>query len=485
MPMNALSLEMKIRELDSQENLDITNEIGLAELIVQLYANEILFVPVLGWLVWNGKQWEIDNDNVVVLKVIEMCQQLKKIIISKNEKKMLKFIPDISQNRKINSILKLAGVMPPIVSKQNTLDSTQTDYLFNCQNGTFNLNTMKLQPHNPTDYITKISNVTYNETAKPDKFIKFLNTTFCNNQDTISYIQRYFGYTLTACINEQSLALFCGTGANGKTQLLEIISLIMKDYYQKIESNTFLDDRGNNKSLALANAKGARMIYAGEFNGKKIDEAFVKTITGGEEVSARHHFKNFFQYYPTYKIFMTSNDKPRVSGNDHGFWRRFKSIEFKNVIPTSDQIKDFGRFLFNEEGSAIFNWVLSGYMAWISQGLGSCKEVDDATQDYKEESDILHDFFQDKIEVDKFYCVKSSALHKAINDYRKAAGLNAISTQRMAHYLINKGFDKKQKTQGAEKGSKYWHGLGLKDAIEHADQNDLLSDILNHDTEPF
>ncbi len=74
--------------------------------------------------------------------------------------------------------------------------------------------------------------------------------------------------------------------------------------------------------------------------GKKLDEALVKQLTGGDQVTARFLYNEFFEYKPEFKLFIAANHKPDIQGVDHGIWRRIHLIPFEVTIPTEEIDRD-------------------------------------------------------------------------------------------------------------------------------------------------
>lgn len=100
--------------------------------------------------------------------------------------------------------------------------------LFNCKNGTFNLRTFEFQKHNPKDFITKISNVVYNEKSNSNYWDKFISQIMLEDREKIEYVQKLLGYCLTSDTKEEQMYVFYGESTrNGKSTLVETISYLM------------------------------------------------------------------------------------------------------------------------------------------------------------------------------------------------------------------------------------------------------------------
>jgi putative DNA primase/helicase len=69
---------------------------------------------------------------------------------------------------------------------------------------------------------------------------------------------------------------------------------------------------------------GARLVFASESKeGQSLDEALIKSVTGGEEITVRFLHKEYFSYTPQFKVWMSSNNRPAIRGTDYLLPRRF------------------------------------------------------------------------------------------------------------------------------------------------------------------
>ena len=115
-------------------------------------------------------------------------------------------------------MLELAKSEPPIPILPDVLD--KDPHLLNCLNGTVDLRTGTLSEHRQGDYITKLCPVPLIPTARCDAWDALPIRILGGNDDLYVFLQRYFGYALTALVIEQILLILYGVGANGKSTLL-------------------------------------------------------------------------------------------------------------------------------------------------------------------------------------------------------------------------------------------------------------------------
>ena len=98
--------------------------------------------------------------------------------------------------------------------------------------------------------------------------------------------------------------------------------------------------------------------------GKPLAEALVKQLTGGDTITARFLFKEFFDFKPQFKIWLAANHKPNISGSDHGIWRRIRLVPFTVTIPEQERDPRLTQKLA-EELPGILAWAVRGCLARV------------------------------------------------------------------------------------------------------------------------
>lgn len=266
--------------------------------------------------------------------------------------------------------------------------------LLNVANGTLELDDPILSGTSVprrSHLMTKVIEVDYDPEATSPSFLRFMED-ILPDHEVRSFLQRSFGYALTGLIDEQVLWFFYGTGANGKSTLVNIMARILGSYCMSVPfSSLVLDERkrGESASPDLARLPGARMVRASEpEKGVKFSESTIKSITGGEPLTVRHLNQGFFEFTPSFKLFLSGNHKPVIRGQDHGVWRRINLVPFTVSIAKEKRDPGLEEKLW-EERSGILNWLLDGLRMWRRSGLCPPEAVVAATREYREDSDPL------------------------------------------------------------------------------------------------
>lgn len=249
---------------------------------------------------------------------------------------LLKCALKYESNKSIGAVLELYRVLP---GKSVTAQEWDRDhYLLNLRNGTLDLHDGTLRPHRPEDRITRWVDIDSIPGATCPRWQQFLQEVFLERAELIEFVRRAVGYSLTGSIREQVFFFLHGFGANGKSVFLAILSAVLGPYAHACSFDTFLVQYGNQIRADLAAMAGARVALASEPPAERaFDDALLKSLTGGEQITTRFLHANFFTYSPTFKLWLSANHEPPIRGQDYAIWRRVRKIPFDATFPPEKQ----------------------------------------------------------------------------------------------------------------------------------------------------
>jgi putative DNA primase/helicase len=267
--------------------------------------------------------------------------------------------------------------------------------------------------------MTKISNCEYDNVSgkQPERWIKFLDDVTDGDKELQRYIQKAVGYSLTGSIREQCLFMCYGLGQNGKSTFLETVTDILGGYARNAQTETIMlnvkgASGGASASPDIARLKGARMVTANEPNqGVRMNEGLVKQLTGGDKITARFLHSREFEFVPEFKLWMSANNKPIITGTDQGIWRRMRLIPFIVAIPENKRDKSL-KVKLNKELPQILKWAVDGCIMWLQEGLEVPACVQKATAEYRQEMDSLGQFCDLAIESDNASSTKFADVYE-------------------------------------------------------------------------
>lgn len=353
--------------------------------------------------------------------------------------KALKGFATKSQNmRSYESMLALATHKPAFCVDASVFD--RDIWSLGLINGLLDLRTGTLRGYLPTDYVTKCGGAVFVETATCPQWEAFLLKSFNNDTEMVSYLARVIGYTLSGSVEAQCLWLHYGAGSNGKSTFMNVLSALMGDYATTANSSTIMSKPTSNISNDVARLKGARLVMINELEeSKKLAEAEIKNMTGGEALTARYLHQEFITFYPQFKLHLTSNYKPSVYDNSHGLWRRINLINWAVIVKEADQDKQLFEKLKGEL-SGILNWALSGLQDYLKNGLQTPQRVLNDTAEFRTEMDSIGQFIEAYAYVDVEARGKASELYAKYSEWAKETGRQPVNSMRFGNSLKDKGF---------------------------------------------
>jgi len=433
-----------------------------AERLVEQHGEDLKFChPWNRWLVWTGEYWALDDTAEVQRRAKQTARTIAAEAVEMEDAKQyethLKFAAASQSESKRRSMINLASSEEGIPVLPDHLDADP--WLLTCRNGTIDLRTGQPRQHQRRDLITKYSPVEYDGAANCPIFTRFLDQITAGNTELQQFIQRSFGYSLTGDTREQVLFILHGTGSNGKSTLVELFLRLLNDYGRQTATETLMVKRHDAIPNDLAALKGSRFVGASETEeGRRLSEALVKQLTGGDRIAARFMRAEWFEFIPEFKIWMFTNHKPVIRGTDHAIWRRIRLVPFEVQIPDHEQDKTLPAKL-RQELPGVLNWAIEGCLAWQRDGLGTPEKVKAATKAYREEMDVLGPWLEDCCILGKENQTTVKLLYESYTTWCEANGDKPISKTMLGKRLGERGLDRYQ----GPGGKRYWLGISIRE----------------------
>lgn len=325
-----------------------------------------------------------------------------------------------------------------------------------------------IRPHDRRDWNSKLAPVAFCFEAKCPTFDAFL-ARIQPKEDVREFLQRFFGYCLTALTAEQMFAVFHGEGANGKSTLVDIVARILDDYATNIPISSLMAENKRQAQEAtpdLNKLPGARFVRTSEpKEGLALDESLIKELTGGEPINLRRLNQESIRIYPEFKLAISCNRKPRILGNDDGIWRRVALVPFDVQIPKAERDKGLGDKLWAER-SGILSWMARGALDYLTRGgLEPPKEVMDATQEWRDDSDIMGAWARAALEMtrDPYDKIETGPLYESFLIYAKRIGMTPIAgttfNRRLPKVAADFGFTKGKTSVSLYEGIRFRDGF--------------------------
>ena len=397
------------------------NDFGNGQRLVHYYGKNFLFVPRLGWFRWDGTRWASDEDEILVRqdaqKVAGRIMGEVSFVAGEDEKVAARHAAWSVTSGNSGRITNMLSEAKTAVSV--SVDDLNTDpMMLCCESGVLHFTrapeddapswrdpqevpVVRVLPFDRSRRITKKVAAKYDPHATAPTWLAFLERVM-PDPDLRAFLQRWFGYSLTGLTTEQKLAFFFGQGRNGKSTAVDVIARIMADYSTTlpIESLTGSDQgKGGEATPDLVRLPGARFVRASEpEQGQKMKEARIKALTGGEPIPIRRLHQEAVDLHPEFKLTISGNYKPEVRGADDGIWRRILLVPWETQIPISEVDPLLPQKLWAER-DGILAWMVQGCLDWMAGGLRPPASIQDATQDYRTQSDPMREFLLTECEI--------------------------------------------------------------------------------------
>jgi putative DNA primase/helicase len=241
------------------------------------------------------------------------------------------------------------------------------------------------------------------------------------------------------------------------------IAALLGDYSATTTPETLMKQKygGSNVEYQLAELAHVRFLSVAETKrGAELEEATVKHITGGDTINARSPYGRPFSYRPQFTIWMSTNHKPEIPDGSEAIWDRLKLIPFTQRFDgkkadTALPVK------LREELPGVLAWAVRGCVAWVEHGLGSAQAVDRATAEYRAETDLLEEFFQERCYFYPEGRVSKKDLFTAWETWCDEMGVSAGAMRTFSSTVKDRGVVKNFRDGKVDNDTRGWHGIAL------------------------
>ncbi|WIB60435.1 phage/plasmid primase, P4 family [Curtobacterium sp. MCLR17_007] len=405
------------------------------------HRGRFLFVRNKGWMAFNGQRWVDDTgltQDALLKTLLRLREQGTEMmasgrfdhdeILERQGKNLLTLVKACESASGLAGVLKIASNLQGMTA---TIDQLDADgHVLNMPNGTLDLNTMQVRPHDPEDLITRITRGSFDPTHPRQSSVwdGFLNQVL-PDADVQGFFQRINGLALIGEVIENIFTIATGTGRNGKGVAYGAVMHSLGDYAAVAEDGLFEVQRGGNSQSAspgLAKLRGVRLLVASELEEKaRISAAFMKRMTGGDRITARELYGSPFEFSPAFLILMITNYLPKLPANDPATWARVRVVPFRVVVPKDQQDPYLGSKL-KDDADAVLAWAVEGLADYLANGLDEPASVLAATQDYAESQDDVRRFVEARCTDTSSGGDTTTILHYAFLDWADKEGIHGV-----------------------------------------------------------
>lgn len=423
-------------------------DVGEARVFVSQYQDKARYSAATKWLVYNGMKWAESDLQAQALAQELTDKQLKEARTmlkkargaldaavesgdedlqedAKQEEERAKAYRSFVLGRRKTSRISatLTEARPALEIDVKQLDANP--FLLNTPGGIVDLRTLKIKPHEPTDYCTKITAVAPTQ-DNMQLWQEFLDRITCGDKELQAYHQIVAGMSLVGKVFCENLIIAYGSGGNGKSTFYNAMFLALGDYAGSLSAETLTVNCRKNKSPEYAELRGKRFVIAAELEeGNRLDTAIVKKLCSTDPIKAEKKFKDPFEFLPSHTTILYTNHLPKVGTTDKGTWDRLVVVPFAGRFRgMQGEIKNYADYLYQHCGGAILLWMIQGAKKFIDAEytVNQPESVKAAIEEYRQENDWMNNFISECCETGSEYKEKASSLFDAYKTY--CAGLN-------------------------------------------------------------
>jgi len=337
-------------------------------------------------------------------------------------------------------------------------------YLLCVENGTINLKTGKLQPHNPKDLITLMAQVEFDPEATDARWEEVLDRFVRPDEGKEEFLQRAAFASFTGTSEKAFINLFDElVGDTGKTTFVESLLGVLGPYGATVNSESFLVNRQGIRA-DLASCYWKRLVVSSEIPaGRRLDVELMKKLTAGSgEFQYERKYENPWQGPITFTIWLDGNSLPKARVEDNPLFDRWRMAAFRHKIPKRDRdTKWLEKNLDAEYKAAVLAWVMRGRRAWLKGGIGTESVIQEATDRARKAMDPLAEFWAEHVRFGEDYWVASADLFERLGDWYGRNRMKPMGQENVFALLRMRGAERKSKKISG-RAVRGWRGLKLR-----------------------
>lgn len=298
---------------------------------------------------------------------------------------------------RIKALLDIASQLEGLSISQDAFDANP--HLLNFQNGTLDLKKGEFYEARASDRITRMAGCNWDPEATAPRFNQFILEVVDGNEQDAHYLQKLVGYILSSDRKEQRLQILIGDGGDGKTTFIETLKGLMGDYQTTLAATSISVQNTSAIPNDIAKLAGKRLATISELPQKlHVNTQLVKAMSGGDTMTARFLHKEFFDFQPSAQLLVATNFYPFADPEDKAYFRRLAILRFPISFANENPDKELKNKLASElPGIAV--WAVSGYRAYVQEGLELTRSMRVELEKYRRFTDPLTGFFETCLEV--------------------------------------------------------------------------------------
>ena len=486
----------------------------IAKVLYQLFKHNFVCVSIKGnlWYEFLNNRWKEVDSGTTLRKAIS--EQLRDLYNEKTSRAMNSLIinSEVQENTQAEEMAKRRSIrilnITQRLSDSNGKDKIMKEakelfydgtflekmdndpWLLCFNNGVINFKEKVFRRGHPEDNISMCTNIDYIQ-LKPEIHQKtmddvndFMNKLF-PEPDLCRYMWDHLASTLVGVASNQTFNMYIGIGQNGKSVLVNLMNLVLGDYFGDVPLTLITEKRGKVGGLApeIVQLKGKRYAILQEpEKGEKINEGIMKQLTSGKDrIQGRApYMPQTISFLPQFKLAVTCNNLLEIKSNDHGTWRRVRTVPFKSLFTKNpvqgDKLKPY-QYLIDEYIDEKFDSWKEVFAAMLAKRVfdtngyvEDCNIVMESSNQYRQSQDYISEFVSDRLTRDPNGKLKKMELNAEFTTWHGATVGGRCPSTKDIHEYIDKEFGRPK--------NNIWVGVKVKYYNEgDDDEEDDIGDI--------
>ncbi len=355
----------------------------------------------IGWLRWSGKHWERGDlvESMIREVVLKQMRPLAEAALASISESMSLKEPEWAQRQaRFLSRCGSAAARQAALRDLRDLGAIRTPpsdldpdpYLLTVANGTIELRTGVLRPHDPSDLITHCIPVAFDPHARCERWDRFMMEVTDGDDDFVAFLHRAFGFVLVGEGSRRTKAFlyFYGPPNSGKGTIISVLEgLLGPTLWSGLSWGSLAAATTGGPNSEIAQLEGKRLGTIADTGGTpRWDAETLKKLTGGDHVTCSEKNKPAFSYRPRATLIIAGNDRPRIAGaGSQAIRDRIRTIPLRTSFSEDEEEVRLGRAcpadghlktrLLETEAAGILAWLVRGAQAYLAEGLGTCRAV--------------------------------------------------------------------------------------------------------------
>lgn len=440
---------MSVKLVDENPSVDLSvstmTDFANALKFADLHKGKILYDPQLSqWYAYDGKRFAPVPDAVIRGRFVEefVLSLTEAAILEPDPEAQaasLKWAQECQTFNKLKALVDRAAACSELFIKSGDLDADP--YALNVQNGVIDLRTGTLRDRMGADRFTVVAPTEFDPDATCPMFERFVESSI-PDPEVRGFMRRSLGYFLTGLVSEQHIWFLIGRGGTGKSSLfLTMAKVLGVGEHVHFTDPNFLSERSSEAHpTELVSLRGKRLVICPELPARKaFNEARIKTLTGGDMITAHKMAKDEVTFSPTHKLVAYANNRPRLYTGGDSLLRRLLLVPFDTAVSAEQRDKDLVTKIVANESPGVLAWLVRACLEWQRDGLNPPTSMQASAEDYMKEENSFSDFFQEKTEFDGKSVTEFFRIYSEYASWCKDYSTAPESQSRLKQELVTRG----------------------------------------------